>query len=468
MELRKKIDDWFSANSDEMISDLGKLLEVNSVRGQCEEGAPYGRESRKVLTVAEKMLTKRGFSVNTFKDMMITVDFGPAPLLMGILAHLDIVAVGEGWDTDPLKLTVKDGNIYGRGAIDNKGPSIAAMYALYCARDICPQFKHGVQLILGSGEETGFDDVTQYLKENTPPPNVFTPDAEYPVVNIEKGRFMPVFNAKWEKNETLPRIVSITGGKTPNVVPNHAEAVIEGISESEAETFCKDFSEKTGVKMSVSANNSTLTITAEGVAAHASLPERGNNAQTALISMLAAMPFAKSKGFEYICTLDRLFPHGDNHGTALGIDLSDEKTGRITVNFGVIRYDELELSGNFDSRTPACADTVDLLGMTKKALEREQLNLSYHEITGCHHTPEETEFVQKLLQIYEEYTAEPGKCISMGGLTYVHDIGGGVAFGCAAPGVDHRAHGVNEFIGVEHLITSAKMFTQAIIDMCTE
>jgi len=412
------------------------------------------------------MFEERGFDVSVFEDMMITAEYGPAPALMGILAHLDIVGVGDGWDTDPFKLTEKDGMLYGRGVLDNKGPSIAAMYALCCARELFPEFKHGIQIILGSGEETGFDDVTQYLKKNTPPPNVFTPDAEYPVVNIEKGRFMPVFGAKWEKDTALPRIVSLIGGKTPNIVPDLAEAVLEGFSLNDVKQFCQKHSDKTGVAIYAVEAEGKITVTAEGKAAHASTPERGNNAQTALIDMLVNMPFASSKGFEYLCALNRLFPHGDNHGSAIGIDMSDEKTGKITVNFGVLRFSEYEFSGNFDSRTPSCADDVDLVGMTKAALERESINVTYHDITGCHHTPEETPFVQKLLNLYEEYTGNPGKCTSMGGLTYVHDIPGGVAFGVAMPGDDNKAHGINEYICKKQLITSAKMFTQAIIDMC--
>ena len=465
-ELRAKIDAWFDANSDDMIKDLGRLIEINSVRSPAEDGAPYGAESRAVLSLAQSMIEDRGHKVNVFEDMMITADFGPTPPILGILTHLDIVASGEGWDTDPLKLVIKDGNLYGRGVIDNKGPSVAAMYAAYCALELYPELKHGVQLILGSGEETGFEDITQYIKKNTLPPNVFTPDAQYPIVNIEKGRFMSVFGAKWEKDTTLPRIVSITGGKTPNVVPNTSEAVIKGFSISDVEKSCTEFTVKTGAKFSVVADGDTLTVTAEGISSHASMPERGNNAQTALIEMLVNMPFAKSKSFEYLCALNRLFPYGDNHGIALGIDMRDEIAGRITVNFGVLRFSELEFSGTFDCRSPGCADDVDLVGMTRSALEREGIEQTHHDIKGWHHTPEETTFCQKLLWIYEEYMGEPGKCISMGGLTYVHDVQGGVAFGVAMPDDDNRAHGVNEFISIKQLIMSAKMFTLAIIDMC--
>jgi succinyl-diaminopimelate desuccinylase len=192
------------------------------------------------------------------------------------------------------------------------------------------------------------------------------------------------------------------------------------------------------------------------------------NAQTALIDMLAGMPFAETKGYQYICALSRLFPHGDYNGRALGIAMSDEESGELTLNFGVLGFTDTEFSGNFDSRTPACADETDLTGMVREAFEREGINLTNSKISKCHHTPQDSEFVQTLLRIYEEYTGNPGGCLIMGGQTYVHEIEGGVAFGCKMPGVNNNVHGANEFTSVEHLIVSAKMFAQAIIDICGE
>ena len=465
-EIRQKIENWFAKHSDEMIKDLGRLVEIKSVRSPAEEGAPYGPESRAVLALAQSMLEEKGFAVSNFEDIMISADLGPAPPLMGILAHLDIVEASDGWDTDPYKLTIVDGKMYGRGVIDNKGPSVAAMYAMYCARDLCSSFSHGCRVILGSGEETGFDDVTQYLKKNEPPPNVFSPDAEFPVVNVEKGRFAPVFGASWEKDTKLPRVISIIGGKTMNVVPNQAEAVIEGFSLSEAEAFCIEYSEKTGAKISVHADGDRLVVKAEGKATHASLPHLGLNAQTALIEVLAAMPFADSKGFGYVRALNRLFPHNDYNGRAIGIAMSDEVSGELTANFGVLRFSEYEFEGNVDSRTPACADEADITGITRASMEKEGVMLKSSTISHCHITPEDSPFVQTLLRLYEEYTGDTGKCLITGGQTYVHDIPGGVVFGCVMQDVNNNVHGANEFVDVDQLIMSAKMFTQAIIDMC--
>ena len=466
-EIRKSIEEWFERHSDEMIKDLGRLLAINSVKGPAEDGAPYGKGPRAALDAVCAMLEERGFSVDNFEDMIITAQIGPYPPLMGILAHVDVVGVGDGWDTDPFEMTVKDGKIYGRGATDNKGPSIAAMYAMYCARDLCPELRSGFQLLLGSGEEVGCLDIARYLEVNTPPPNVFTPDAGYPVVNTEKGRITPFFSASWEKSTELPRVVSITGGSTTNIVPDRATAVVEGFSISELERYCREYSEKTGASISADEGGGKCTIVAQGVSTHAASPDSGNNAQTALLEMLAAMPFAKSGGFDCIRSLNRLFPHGDYFGHALGIAMGDELSGNLTVNFGVLGFTEIDFTANFDSRTPICADDVDLLGIVQAAFDREGITMTNNTLSRSHHTPEDSLFVQTLLGIYEDYTGNTRECLASGGQTYVHEITGGVAFGSAMPGVDNLIHGVNEFIGVDQLIVSAKMFAQSILEMCS-
>ena len=465
-DIRQKIENWFELHSDEMIEDLGRLIAVKSIKGPPDKGMPYGQASREVLTLAQTMLEDRGFTVSVFEDMIITADMGPGPPKLGILAHLDIVDPGEGWETDPYKLTIKDSRIYARGTGDDKGPAAAAMYAMYCARELCPELKNGFQLILGSGEETGCEDIAQYLSKNTPPPYVFTPDASYPIVNIEKGRATVFFGASWEKETALPRVISITGGKTLNVVPNRAEAVVEGFSINELDTYCMIASAQTGTKITVDAGEVGIIISAEGTATHAATPHLGVNAQTALLDMLSGMPFAEGKGYEYICALSRLFPHGDCYGRALGAAMSDEKTGELTLNFGVLRFTETDLAGNFDSRTPACADEIDLIGMMQAALEHEGIKLTNTVTSKCHHTPEDSPFVQTLMNIYEEYTGNTREYLSMGGQTYVHEIPGGVAFGCKLPDIDNNVHGANEFIDMEQLMVSAKMFAQAIIDLC--
>ena len=467
---RTQINEWFEKNSQSLIADLGKLIAVNSVKTQAQDGAPYGVASREVMNIAASMLEEKGFSVTEFEDMIITADLGSSPMVLGVLAHLDIVEAGEGWETNPFEMTIKDGKIYGRGAIDNKGPAVALMYALYCVRDICKTLKSGVRLILGTGEETGCDDIKKYLEKNEIPPNIFSPDAYFPVVNTEKGRFALSFGASWEKSTTLPRVVSVVGGSVANIVPNKAIVIVEGFDKGFVQKFISDsdICAKTGTTAVVEGDAQKLSITIEGKATHASTPEIGVNAQTALIEMLAAMPFSKSAGFEYLCKLNRLFAHKDYHGCAMGIKMSDEISGDLTVNFGVLQFTENGFTGGFDSRTPLCADKLNIEEIVTKALEKEGIGISESSISHCHHTDSGTEFVQTLLRVFEDYTGRSSECLTMGGQTYVHDIPGGVAFGSAMFGENYNIHGVNEWIGVDELINSAKMYTQVILDMCAE
>ena len=56
--------------------------------------------------------------------------------------------------------------------------------------------------------------------------------------------------------------------------------------------------------------------------------------------------------------------------------------------------------------------------------------------------------------------------IAIGGGTYVHNIPGGVAFGCEFPDFDTKMHCANERARVDDLLRSAKMFALAIARLC--
>ena len=464
---KSEIDRWFEQNREQMIDDICELISIRSVRGNPEDGKPFGAGPAMALEKAAGLIKSRGFNVTNFDNYMITADINGQEPELGILAHLDVVCEGTGWNTDPFRAEIIDGRLYGRGTSDDKGPAVAALYAMSAVRDIAPNLTRGCQLILGSAEETGSEDLAYYRKKEKMPPYVFTPDADFPVINIEKGRFAPGFAANWEENINLPRIISIKGGDTTNIVPNFASAIIEGMQADAVEKLCAEFSKKTGAAISASASDGQIQIEARGSSAHAAHPEDGINAQTALLSMLTSMPFAESEGFERLCALAKLFPHGDTSGNASGIAMQDEISGKLTLNFGVLRYDITGLEGTIDIRMPVCAPEEDIADKIDKLLYFSGIRTKDRTtLTLCHHVDEKSEFVQTLLNVYEEYTGEKGYCRAVGGGTYVHGIPGGVAFGCAMPEIDYKIHGANEFIGVDEIILSAKMFAAVILDMC--
>ena len=468
--LKRRIDQWFESHTDELLSDLCDLVAIRSTAGKPKEGMPYGEGPAEALACAAEMLSSHGFASESFENRVLTADLNGKTARLGIIAHLDVVEAGDGWATDPFELSISEHGdmLYGRGVSDDKGPAVAAMYAMYAARELAPELAAGCRLILGSAEETGMDDLARYGKANFYPPFVFSPDADYPVINTEKGHFQPSFRASWGESAALPRIVSITGGTVPNIVPRAASAVLEGIDLPAVQDACRRISDETGVTLTAAqTQDGRITVNARGEAAHASAPEKGKNAQSALINALVSLPFAECEGLSRLRALNGLVPFGDHSGKALGIEMSDDISGALTVNFGVFSYDLEGMRGALDIRTPLCADGTDLDKTVAGLFSAAGLYPDVSSREPGHHTPGDSRLVTTLLDVYEDYTGKKGECLAVGGLTYVHDIPGGVAFGCTMPGDECNIHAANECMSLSCLVLSAKMFTRAIIELCS-
>ncbi len=468
--LRRRIDQWFDEHSDELLADLCDLVEIRSTAGKPLPGMPYGEGPAEALACADSMLTAHGLKTANFENRVLTADLNDGPPELGIIAHLDVVEAGDGWKTEPFELSMSEHGevLYGRGVSDDKGPAVAAMYAMYAARELAPDLPKSCRLILGSAEETGMDDLEQYGKQHFYPPSVFSPDADYPVINTEKGHFIPAFSASWAESHTLPRVVSVTGGKVPNIVPHLATAVLEGIDPQIVGDVCARVSGETGVSLAVSQSaDGNVTVTASGTAAHASVPDKGKNAQSALITALVSLPMAECEGFAKLRALAGLLPFGDCSGSTLGIEMSDSISGDLTACFSVFSYCLTGMKGLIDIRTPLCADGTDIDADVAARFSAAGIDSDVSHREPGHHTPADSRIVKTLLDIYEDYTGKTGECLAVGGLTYVHNISGGVAFGCTMPGYDSNIHAANECIPLSDLVLSAKMFTMAIINMCS-
>ena len=459
--LSRVIDFWFNDHYAEMINVLARLVEIPSVAGTPSENEPNGRGPLLALATMAQIMKEYGFEIENHGNSVVTAEMNENDAVLGIAAHLDVVEAGEGWETDPFSLKLRGGKLYGRGVMDDKGPAVAALFAVRAAKDIYPKMTKGCRLIFGSSEETGSADIKAYMKECKMPPNVFTPDANFPVINLEKGMYCPTIKASWKKEDKGARVISLSGGTVHNRVPEKATAVIAGITAAQATEYCAGID---GVTFEVTEEGKNVSITCSGKSAHAANPELGFNAQTALIKAVCGMPLT-GEGFKYLCALNELLPYGDTEGKALGIAMSDEQSGALTLNFGVLAMTEEGLTANFDSRVPMCGNDENVRAATEKALSDRGFTVS-GEMVPCHYTPEDSDFVKTLLSVYEDYTDKKGECIAIGGGTYVHGIEGGVAFGCEMPGVDHCIHGANEWVSLEDLILSAKIFTRVICEMC--
>lgn len=176
------------AHYDEFLRDLAKVIEVQSVRGPADLHAPFGKGPRQVLRVAVKLADQYGFKTSIVNDAVAVAQWGPDTSdYIGIVGHLDVVAAGEGWQSDPFKLNVREDTLYGRGVLDNKGPIMAVLFGMHLLKERGFYPRKTLRIIFGSDEESGSADIPLYLKEQPAPEFGFTPDCKFPAVYGERG-----------------------------------------------------------------------------------------------------------------------------------------------------------------------------------------------------------------------------------------------------------------------------------------
>ena len=463
-----KINAYFDdpARRQQLVEAISRLVRIRSVREEAQPGMPFGPGPAAALAEGLRLAQELGFSTKNYDNYVGAVDFNDQETQLHILCHLDVVGEGTGWTvTQPYEPIEVDGMLYGRGTDDDKGPVAAVLLAMQAVKDLGVPLKKNVRLLLGTDEESGSEDIAYYYSKEPYAPCTFSPDGEFPVINLEKGSYKPVFTKTWTAESATPRVKELHGGFRINVLPPEAQCVVAGLSAEAAQLYCDKAAAETGVTYVLTQQGDDLHILCKGKGAHASTPEEGINAITGLIHLLCALPLAKVGSTAALHALNALFPHGDCTGKALGIAQADELSGPLTVAFSLLELNDTGLSGQFDSRVPVCATEANCKDVTEASFAKFGFT-AQGGMQAPHHTPADTPLVKTLLKCYEQYTGNKGECLAIGGGTYVHEIPGGVAFGCAMPGFNGNMHGADEHTCIADQLTAAKIFAQAIIDLC--
>ncbi len=466
MKYQEQLEQYIQEKERELIAATGRLVAVPSTKGEAQEGAPFGPGPRAALDEALKIAEEWGLTAANYDNYVGTIDVNDQETNLHILCHLDVVDPGSGWDTDPYELVEKDGMIYGRGVDDDKGPAMISLLAMRAIKDLNIPLKKNVRLILGTDEESGSGDIAYYYAREPFAEYTFSPDAEFPVINIEKGGYHPLISKQWADETALPRVMEFQGGIRINVVPPEARAVVLGLGFDDVEPMAEAAS-YTGVEFDVRNTLGGVEILAHGQNAHASTPDDGINANTALLELLSALPLADTDSTRAIRNLHALFPHGDNHGKALGIAMEDEISHDLTLTLSLVTFTETGFEARFDARVPVCATKENCIDVCQAACAAKGFSCE-GDMRPVHHTPAGSPFIQTLLKCYENYSGREGYCVAIGGGTYVHDIPGGVAFGAGNLDFDARLHAANERARISSMLMAAKIYAQAIVELCGE
>lgn len=468
----EKLDHYLEEHLPELLQDLGLLVGINSERSEPLPGMPFGKGNADCSAAAEKILQKCGLVVKNYDNYVITADLMPeAPKGVDILAHLDVVPAGDGWQvTTPFEMKVLDGKVYGRGTADDKGPALCALYAMRAIKDLGLPLRKNVRLILGSDEECGSADLDYYFKQETSAPFSLSPDADFPMINIEKGGLHAGFHAKASVADETPRVLSLSSGVKINVIPDKAVAEVEGLDAAAILAAADALPGMEGITFSCQEKNGVVTVEARGLTGHAAHPQTAHNALTALLALLSALPLSPAPIHDQIRAVASMFPHGDCYGGGLEVDMEDEVSGKTVLSLTICKFTPEEgFSGMFDCRACLSANdsnTTDVIYGKFRAA-----GLDYdpaRKMFEPHYVPEESELVQTLLDVYEDMTGKRPKPLCIGGGTYVHHIENGVAFGCGFEGIENRVHSADEFMTLEQILFSCKIYARAILALCGE
>ncbi len=395
----EKLDALIDSRRDEYLRDLARWLSVPSVQGEAEAGAPFGRENRRMLEMALEDAEAYGFEVRNIDGYAGDITMGDGEKTMGILAHLDVVPAGEGWTAEPFGLTVRDGAMYGRGVVDDKGPALAALYAMRAVRDAGIELADRVRLILGCDEETGMTDMKYYNAHTKSPDYGFSPDAEFPVINIEKGRLhIGLLAEGGEEGARIP-VYAIEAGERPNVVPGIARAVVgtENVPLVNLRAALEKINTRTPFKLrAADLGGNRAEITAEGTSAHASTPDIGVNAAGMLLIALKELGAGGKSARAIAALAEKIGFSGD--GAGIGIAQRDELSGPLTCNLGILRYDGAELEAQLDIRYPICADEDDMCKNIAASVADAGIAASRLSGHGPHHVPADHKVVRGLIK----------------------------------------------------------------------
>lgn len=442
----------------ELLACLQENLRIPSVQGDPEPGMPYGREVRRsldhILAAAEAL----GFSTVNMDGQLGWCEYGTGEEMVAVLGHLDVVPAGDDWSFDPWDGEIRDGRIFGRGTMDDKGPSVAALFALAALRDSGLPIRRRIRVLWGCNEESGSADMKYYLAHGGEIPVMgFTPDGEYPAINGEKGIINVTYEKKLDRVGDL-QLISLHGGTAPNVVPASACAKLSCSKE-----LARRLASLHAPKLRYTVTDYGMFVEAEGVSAHGSTPELGENAIGRLLLALDTLPLEGETRETVRFLAETLGMETD--GTSAGIALSDEVSGKLSLNWGTLNVENGSLQMKINYRYPVtksyddCAPILDgkfAAAGFARAAEQHKAKL---------YVPEDSELVRTLMKVYREQTGLEGSPKSIGGGTYAKSLPNIVAFGPIFPGDEIREHKPDEFLELSRLMENARIIAAAMYEM---
>jgi succinyl-diaminopimelate desuccinylase len=454
----------------DLLKDAQELLKIKSVLDEenTTPEAPLGEGVKEALDFLLQLGEKDGFTAKNVGNLAGHLEFGQGEEIVGILCHVDVVPEGDGWISDPFGAEIRDGKIFARGAIDDKGPTMAAYYAMKIVKELGLPLNKRVRMIIGTDEESNWRCVDHYFEHEEMPAMGFAPDADFPIIYAEKGIAdydLVIKPAGTEKESYDAEVIEFSSGRRYNMVPDFAKAAL-AVHQGQTDIVQRfeDFKRQNELEGKAVVESGKLILELEGVSAHGMEPDNGKNAGLYMATFLSQLNLDgdSDKFFQFVAK----YLCKDSRGRELGIAYTDDITGDLTVNVGKLSYTR-EGGGRagLNMRYPVTTKLEKTKGILNQLLETEGFVIENFSNSNPHHVDEKDFLVQTLKKVYEEQTGEKAELISIGGGTYARSLKSGVAFGPLFPGRPDIAHQKDEYMIIEDLLKATAIYAQAIYEL---
>lgn len=449
----------------EIIRSTCALINIPSVlEDNDDSNTPFGKNTVKALEYILALGKNFGFKTKNIDNKCGYIEFGEGKKLLGIIGHLDVVPADEDWTFKPFNATIANNNIYGRGAIDDKGPVIAALYAMKAVADNYNLNKR-VRLILGLNEENDWKCIERYKETEEIPDISFSPDANFPCIYAEKSIVSLYLKQKYKQNPTLYIESISTNHNAINVVPKYCEATIYFDNTKIKDIIptinkiLSDFNYNISIQQ---IDNSHIKLVSIGKSSHAAHPDLGENAIARLIIVLHSL-------FNYynvhLDIIDYFINYiGDNFtGKDLGINYKDE-SGSLTLNTAQFFIENNIICLGFNLRIPVTIDYNKIENEFKKYCNNN-LDIFVTNIKEPLYISKDNELVQQLSNIFNDYNNSNLEPEAIGGATYARAFPNCISFGPKMPNEQDMCHKTDEYISIENLMFCTKAYAEAIMDL---
>lgn len=435
------LNDILDSYQPEMVRNLQKMIRIKTVLTEPGENAPFGEGIQRGLEFILELGKEKGFECINFDNYACEINLGMGEESVGAVSHLDVVPEGAGWTVYPYGGEIIDQKIFGRGAVDDKGPLIAVFYACCAIKDSGLPLKKKIKQIIGTNEEKGVFPCIRYYMEHAQVPGCgFVPDSWFPAAFAEKGFLDFQFTREFTKPDIIEEgqlvLLELSGGEALNIVAPEAKAVFER-------------------------NGDQFTLITKGKAAHASTPELGDNAISKMLRLLQNFRFAPVGLCRTLHSLADLAGK-DWDGTRLGIACKDQ-TGSLTNNLGIISYQDGVLCLKMNIRSPITAKMEELTEKMCTAAEKAGMTSEMLNYNPHFYMPEDHPMISVLESVYREMTGDAeSRPVAHGGGSYARILENFVPFGPSIIGEELCFHKQDEFIACDRLLLLSKIYAEAL------